>query len=76
MLKSLPFELECTDDVDETISKLKWTKTADKQLQKLNRDCNMTGGLLSVLVLASEHVSCYVATLTQNLGLSMGLLVL
>ena len=27
-------------------------KTADKQLQKLNRDCNMTGGLLSVLVLA------------------------
>ena len=55
MLKSLPgklFELECTDDVDETISKLKWTKTADKQLQKLNRDCNMTGGLLSVLVLA------------------------
>ena len=29
MLKSLPgklFELECTDDVDETISKLKWTK--------------------------------------------------
>ena len=55
MLKSLPgklFELECTDDVDETISKLKWTKTADRQLQKLNRDCNMTGGLLSVLALA------------------------
>ena len=55
MLKSLPgksFELECTDDVDETVSKLKWTKTADKQLHKLNHDCNMTGGLQSVLVLA------------------------
>ena len=55
MLKSLPgksFELECTDDVDKTVSTLKWTKTADKQLHKLNHDCNMTGGLQSVLVLA------------------------
>ena len=58
------------------LCKLKWTKTADKQLQKLNRDCNMTGGLLSVLVLAIGARVMLRRKLTQNLGLSMGLLVL
>ena len=55
MLKSLPgkvCDLVCTDEVDETTSKLKWTKKANKQLQKLNDDCNMTGGLQAVLSLA------------------------
>ena len=45
-------QLECSDAVDESASKRKWTKTAANKLEKLNHDCNMTGGLQANLTLA------------------------
>ena len=45
-------ELVCVDDIDESASKRKWTSAAAKQLEKINHDCNLTGGLQAKLVLA------------------------
>ena len=43
-LTSEVHEVLCIDEVDETSGTLKWKKAAE-QLEKLNRDCNMTAGL-------------------------------
>jgi len=50
-LTSEVYELLCID-VDETSGTLKWNKKAAEQLDKLNRDCNMTAGLEAKLSLA------------------------
>jgi len=55
MLAQLTFEVHellCIDEVDETSGTLKWNKKAAEQLEKLNRDCNMTAGLEAKLSLA------------------------
>ena len=62
-------ELLCVDDIDESSSKRKWTSAATKQLEKLNHDCNLTGGLQAKLVLA---VGCRVM-LRRNIDTSSGL---
>ena len=38
-------EIKCVDEVDETKGTFKWSKKATKAMEKLNRNCNMTGGL-------------------------------
>ena len=55
MFNSLPdkvHKLMCVDDIDETSSTLKWTKRANKQLEKVNSDCNQTAGLQACLHIA------------------------
>ena len=44
-LASPLLEISCIDEVDEMASTCKWNKKAADQLQKLNKDCNMTAGL-------------------------------
>ncbi|KAL5477717.1 hypothetical protein EMCRGX_G024553 [Ephydatia muelleri] len=39
-------------EFDETAGKVKWTKRASSELEKLNKDCNMTAGLEAELKLA------------------------
>ena len=51
-LDSEVHQIKCIDEVDETASKLTWTKKADGQLQKLNNDSNMTAGLEAILMIA------------------------
>ena len=45
-------EIKCVDEVDETKGMFKWSKKATKAMEKLNRDCNMTGRLEAVLKVA------------------------
>ena len=45
-------ELPCKDEVDETNSTRKWNKKAAEQLEKLNKDSNLTAGLEAVLRIA------------------------
>ena len=45
-------EIKCVDEVDETKGTFEWSKKATKAMEKLNRDCNMTGGLEAVLKVA------------------------
>ena len=45
-------EIKCVDEVDETKGTFKCSKKATKVMEKLNRDCNMTGGLEAVLKVA------------------------
>ena len=55
MLTALDTELHkimCIDEIDETSSSHKWTKKAQKQLEKLNNDSNSTAGLEAELTLA------------------------
>ena len=55
MLSALDTELHkimCIDEIDETSSSHKWTKKAQKQLEKLNNDSNCTAGLEAELTLA------------------------
>ena len=55
MLSALNVEkhkIVCVDEIDETSSSLKWTKKAQKQLEKVNKDNNLTAGLESELMLA------------------------
>ena len=55
MLKLLPSEcreIVCSDEVDETCSTSKWNKKALEQLEKLNKDCNLTADLEAKLILA------------------------
>jgi len=60
-LTSEVHELLCIDEVDETSGTLKWNKKSAEQLEKLNRDCNMTAGLeanismLSFFVIMRTH---------------------
>ena len=42
----------CIDEIDETSSSHKWSKKAQKQLEKLNNDSNLTAGLEAELILA------------------------
>ena len=51
-LTSEVHELLCIDEVDESSGTLKWNKKVAEQLEKLNRDCNMTAGLEAKLSLA------------------------
>ena len=44
--------IPCIDEYDETASAVKWTKRASSELEKLNKDCNMTAGLEAELKLA------------------------
>eukprot|EP00731_Ephydatia_muelleri_P005830 Em0003g78a len=44
--------MPCIDEFDETAGKVKWTKRASSELEKLNKDCNMTAGLEAELKLA------------------------
>ena len=55
MLSALDTEVHkivCIDEIDETSSSYKWTKKAQKQLEKLNNDSNLTAGLEAELTLA------------------------
>ena len=55
MLSALDTELHkimCIDEIDETLSSHKWTKKAQKQLEKLNSDSNLTAGLEAEVTLA------------------------
>ena len=55
MLSALDKELHkivCVDEIDETSSSHKWSKKAQKQLEKLNNDSNLTAGLEAELTLA------------------------
>ena len=63
--------LNCTDEVDETKSLNKWHKKAAEQLDKMNADCNNTGGggLQAVLHLA---VGARVM-LRRNIDVKLGL---
>ena len=45
-------KIVCIDEIDETSSSHKWTKKAQKQLEKLNNDSNLTAGLEAELTLA------------------------
>ena len=51
-LQSKVVEIVSTDAVDETMSTHKWTPRAQKELEKLNRDSNLTAGLEAVLRIA------------------------
>ena len=42
-------EVPCIDEVNETAGVSKWSKKAADQLNRLNKDCNMTAGLEAVL---------------------------
>ena len=61
--------MPCIDEFDETAGKVKWTKRASSELEKLNKDCNMTAGLEAELKLA---VGVRVM-LRRNLDTSQGL---
>ena len=55
MLSALDAELHkfvCVDEIDETSSSRKWSKKAEKELEKLNKDSNLTAGLEAELTLA------------------------
>ena len=49
-------KIVCVDEIDETSSSRKWSKKAQKELEKLNNDSNLTAGLEAEPL---EHVSCY-----------------
>ena len=55
MLSALDTDLHtitCVDEVDETSSSRKWSEKAKKELEKLNKDSNLTAGLEAELTLA------------------------
>eukprot|EP00731_Ephydatia_muelleri_P001725 Em0001g1725a len=61
--------LPCIDEFDETAGTVKWTKRASSELERLNKDCNMTAGLEAELNLA---VGARVM-LRRNIDTSQGL---
>ena len=61
--------LPCIDEFDETAGTVKWTKRASSELERLNKDCNMTAGLETELNLA---VGARVM-LRRNIDTSQGL---
>ena len=42
----------CVDEIDETMGTRRWSKRSAEQLQKLNKDSNLTAGLEAELVVA------------------------
>ena len=55
MLSALENEVHkivCIDEIDETSSSQKWSEKAQKELEKLNNDSNLTAGLEAELTLA------------------------
>ena len=72
MISALDNELHkivCIDEIDETSSSHKWSKKAQKQLEKLNNDSNLTAGLEAELTLAvGAHVM-----LRRNIDTKRGL---
>ena len=61
--------LPCIDEFDETAGTVKWNKKASSELERLNKDCNMTAGLEAELNLA---VGARVM-LRRNIDTSQGL---
>ena len=54
MLSALDIELlkiVCVDEIDETSSLHKWSKKAQKEVDKLNKNSNLTAGLEAELTL-------------------------
>ena len=53
-LQTEVIDIQCVDNVDETMSAQKWeaNKRANQELQKLNKDSNLTAGLEAVLRIA------------------------
>ena len=45
-------KIPCVDEIDETMGSRRWSKRSAEQLQKLNKDCNLTAGLEAELVIA------------------------
>ena len=52
MLESKVVEIVCSDDIDKTSGTQKWSKRAASELERLNKDCNLTAGLEAVLCIA------------------------
>ena len=48
-------KIVCVDEIDETSSSSKWSKKAEKELDKVNRDSNLTAGLEAEL----RNCSCW-----------------
>ena len=62
-------EIPCIDEVDKTKGTFKWIKKAIQAKEKLNTDCNLTGGLEAMLKVAvGAHVM-----LLRNIDTSSGL---
>ena len=51
-LESGTVEVLCSDEIDENIGAEKWSKKAATELDRLNKDCNLTAGLEAVLHIA------------------------
>ena len=51
-LDSKKHKILCVDEIDETSSSLKWSKKAQKELDKVNKDSNLTAGLEAELTIA------------------------
>ena len=45
-------KISCVDEIDETMGNRRWSKRSAEQLQKLNKDSNLTAGLEAELVVA------------------------
>ena len=71
-LSSQVHKLLCTDEVDETYSTRKWSKKAAEQLDKLNKDCNLTAGLEAQLLLAVGARVMLRRNIDTNAGLVNG----
>ena len=46
--------LEAVDSIEETKSNQQWSKKVQTELERLNKDCNLTAGLEAVLYLAER----------------------
>ena len=51
-LESKVVEVPCSDEIDETSGTQKWSKRAASELERVNKDCNLTAGLEAVLRIA------------------------
>ena len=50
-------KIPCVDEIDKTMGSRKWSKRSAEQLQKLNKNCNLTAGLEAELLIAvGAHV--------------------
>jgi len=45
-------KIHSIDEINETMATCKWSKRSAKQLQKLNKNCNLTAGLEAELLIA------------------------
>ena len=74
-LPSSSQEISCVDEVDEMASTCEWSKKTAEQLQKLNKDCNMTAGLeanlkiaLSARVMLGHDIDTKVGLVNSAIG--------